>query len=100
MRPVVVSTAALFLVTVSTSCDRSPPTDPHRPLALRAEAARVPDASNFVAHPLSDLIAALSTAGAYANVHTNDGVAPTNTGPGDFPGGEIRGQIDVAGPTP
>ncbi len=50
MRPVVVSTAALFLVTVSTSCDRSPPTDPHRPLALRAEAARVPDASNFVAH--------------------------------------------------
>jgi len=45
-------------------------------------------------------VAALSTAGAYANVHTNDGVAPTNTGPGDFPGGEIRGQIDVAGPTP
>lgn len=30
---------------------------------------------------------------AYVNVHTNDGVAPTNTGPGDFPGGEIRGQI-------
>jgi hypothetical protein len=26
-------------------------------------------------------------------VHTNDGVAPANTGPGDFPGGEIRGQI-------
>ncbi len=51
-------------------------------------------------HPLSDLIAALSTGGAYANVHTNDGVAPTNSGPGDFPGGEIRGQIDVAGPTP
>lgn len=30
---------------------------------------------------------------AYVNVHTNDGVLPTNTGPGDFPGGEIRGQI-------
>ena len=30
----------------------------------------------------------------YVNVHTNDGIAPTNTGPGDFPGGEIRGQID------
>lgn len=30
----------------------------------------------------------------YVNVHTNDGVAPTNTGPGDFPGGEIRGQLD------
>jgi hypothetical protein len=26
-------------------------------------------------------------------VHTNDGVAPPNSGPGDFPGGEIRGQI-------
>jgi hypothetical protein len=26
-------------------------------------------------------------------VHTNDGVAPPNTGPGDFPGGEIRGQV-------
>ena len=193
MRPAVVSTAALFLVSLNTSCDRSPPTDPHRPLALRVEAGPVPDAKNFVAHlsganevpthdtravgeiklqlsedgteveyrlissnidnvfmahihvapagvngpivvflfgpvapgggrgdgvlahgtftaanligplaghPLSDLIAALSTGGAYANVHTNDGVAPTNTGPGDFPGGEIRGQIDVAGPTP
>jgi hypothetical protein len=31
---------------------------------------------------------------AYVNVHTNDGIAPTNTGPGDFPGGEIRGQLE------
>jgi len=31
----------------------------------------------------------------YVNVHTNlDGVAPVSTGPGDFPLGEIRGQID------
>ena len=30
----------------------------------------------------------------YVNVHTNDGVGGINTGPGDFPGGEIRGQID------
>ena len=44
-------------------------------------------------HPLSDLIEAMSTGNAYVNVHTNDGVAPINTGPGDFPGGEIRGQI-------
>lgn len=51
-------------------------------------------------HPLSDLVARLSSGGAYANVHTNDGVPPANTGPGDFPGGEIRGQIRVAGPTP
>jgi hypothetical protein len=44
-------------------------------------------------HPLSDLISAMRAGNTYANVHTNDGVAPTNTGPGDFPGGEIRGQI-------
>jgi hypothetical protein len=47
---------------------------------------------------LSVLIAAMRSGGAYVNVHTNDNVAPTNTGPGDFPGGEIRGQIRTAGP--
>jgi hypothetical protein len=46
----------------------------------------------------SVLVAAMRAAGTYANVHTNDGVAPANTGPGDFPGGEIRGQISPAGP--
>lgn len=44
-------------------------------------------------HPLSDLISAMRAGNTYVNVHTNDGVAPTNTGPGDFPGGEVRGQI-------
>jgi len=34
---------------------------------------------------------------AYVNVHTNDGMGDVDTGPGDFPGGEIRGQIFVAG---
>lgn len=43
--------------------------------------------------PLSALIAHMTAGNAYVNVHTNDGVAPANTGPGDFPGGEIRGQI-------
>ena len=43
--------------------------------------------------PLSALIAAMEGGNAYLNFHTNDGVAPTNTGPGDFPGGEIRGDI-------
>ena len=42
---------------------------------------------------LDAVLAAMSSGNAYVNVHTNDGVAPTNTGPGDFPGGEIRGQI-------
>ncbi|MBI5669589.1 MAG: CHRD domain-containing protein [Chloroflexi bacterium] len=43
--------------------------------------------------PLSALIAQLEAGNAYVNVHTNDFVAPPNTGPGDFPGGEIRGQV-------
>ena len=42
--------------------------------------------------PLSALIAEMNAGNTYTNVHTNDGVAPPNTGPGDFPGGEIRGQ--------
>ena len=44
-------------------------------------------------HPLSDLVAEIEAGNAYVNVHTNDGVAPTNTGPGDIASGEIRGQI-------
>jgi hypothetical protein len=47
----------------------------------------------FLHHPLSDLIDLIQSGSGYVNVHTNDGVAPTNTGPGDFPGGEIRGQL-------
>src|SRR6266480_4243538 len=50
MRRVVASAAAVFLVTLSTTCDPSPPTDPHRQLALRLEADRALDAKNFVAH--------------------------------------------------
>jgi hypothetical protein len=45
---------------------------------------------------LADLIAAMTSGDTYVNAHTNDGVAPTNEGPGDFPGGEIRGQIRLA----
>ena len=41
--------------------------------------------------PLLDAMRAGLT---YVNVHTNDGVDGPNTGPGDFPGGEIRGQLD------
>jgi hypothetical protein len=39
------------------------------------------------------LLEAMRAGLTYVNVHTNDGVPPTNTGPGDFPGGEIRGQL-------
>jgi hypothetical protein len=55
-------------------------------------------AANFVGPlagaTMADLVTLMQSGGAYVNVHTNDGVAPTNTGPGDFPGGEVRGQID------
>ncbi len=44
---------------------------------------------------ISELIAALRAGVTYVNVHTNDGNATPNEGPGDFPGGEIRGQISV-----
>lgn len=53
-----------------------------------------PAANGNPAMPLLDAIRAGLT---YVNVHTNDGIAPTNTGPGDFPGGEIRGQLDHSG---
>jgi hypothetical protein len=40
------------------------------------------------------LLEAMRAGLTYVNVHTDeDGVAPFNTGPGDFPGGEIRGQL-------
>lgn len=44
--------------------------------------------------PLSSLVSAMNDGNAYVNVHTSDGVAPADTGPGDFPGGEVRGDID------
>lgn len=43
--------------------------------------------------PLSVLVDQIIGGNAYVNVHTNDGVGDPNTGPGDFPGGEVRGQI-------
>lgn len=41
------------------------------------------------------MIDLMRSGNAYVNVHTNDGNATPNEGPGDFPGGEIRGQIQV-----
>ena len=48
---------------------------------------------------LDQVLAAMRSGNTYTNVHTNDGMDPPNTGPGDFPGGEIRGQIREAGPS-
>jgi hypothetical protein len=59
-----------------------------------------PDPGNACAwETLDDVLAAMRSGNTYTNVHTNDGIDPPNTGPGDFPGGEIRGQIRVAGPS-
>jgi hypothetical protein len=53
-----------------------------------------PDAGNLCGWTdLAAVVAALESGNAYVNVHTNDGIPPANTGPGDFPGGEIRGQV-------
>jgi hypothetical protein len=41
----------------------------------------------------SALVDAIRAGNAYVNVHSDDGVAPAGTGPGDLPAGEIRGQI-------
>jgi hypothetical protein len=51
-------------------------------------------------NPLSSLIEQMRDGNPYVNVHTDDGVPPTDTGPGDFPGGEIRSQILPLGPKP
>lgn len=48
---------------------------------------------SLAGQPLSALLSETRAGNAYVNVHTDDGTAPTNTGPGDFPGGEIRAQI-------
>ena len=43
---------------------------------------------------IADLLAAIAKNCAYVNVHTDDGVLPANTGPGDFVSGEIRGNLE------
>jgi hypothetical protein len=65
---------------------------------LSSGVAHASDLVNALAgQPLSALIAEMDAGNTYTNVHTNDGVGSTNTGPGDFPGGEIRGQNRPAG---
>lgn len=43
--------------------------------------------------PFSALVDQIEAGNIYVNVHTNDFVDPPNTGQGDFPAGEIRGQL-------
>ena len=49
----------------------------------------------FEGQPWSVFAEALASGSLYVNVHTNDGIPPIDTGPGDFgPLGEIRGHLD------
>ena len=53
-----------------------------------------PDAGNGCGWAdLAVMVEAMRSGNTYVNVHSDDGVDPADTGPGDFPGGEIRGQI-------
>jgi hypothetical protein len=52
---------------------------------------------SLAGHSLADLLTPMMAGTAYVNVHTDDGVAPANTGPGDFPNGEVRGQLHRLG---
>ena len=42
---------------------------------------------------LGELLEMMAEGNVYINVHTNDGMDPPNSGPGDYRLGEIRGQI-------
>lgn len=44
--------------------------------------------------PIDALIAEIEAGNVYLNVHTDDGIAPQNTGPGDFASGEVRAQLE------
>ena len=61
--------------------------------SLNKSAFTAPAAPN-AAVTWDQMIEMMRTGGAYVNVHTTDPTKTThNTGPGDFPAGEIRGQL-------
>lgn len=47
----------------------------------------------FAGQSVAEVAGLMDEGLAYVNVHTNDGVGAVNSGPGDFPGGEVRGDI-------
>ncbi len=49
--------------------------------------------SGVTANNFDDALDRIDEGNTYINVHTNNNTDPPNSGPGDFPGGEIRGQI-------
>jgi hypothetical protein len=74
-----------------------PGAGPHNGLLAKGSFTAANLVGPLAGRPLSDFVAAVVAGNTYVNVHTNDGVDGTNTGPGDFPLGEIRGQLDKNG---
>ena len=87
----------LFPTVQSTAALTPPGTGPHSGLLAQGTFRASDLRGALVNQPLSALVAAIAAGNAYVNVHTNDGGATQNTGPGDFPGGEVRGQLDKNG---
>ena len=63
------------------------------PFTGRLAEGTITSTSTLSGMDFDSLLVLLGNGRAYVNLHTNDGVDPPNTGAGDFPGGEIRGQI-------
>ena len=72
----------------------TPPTQ--SPFTGRLAEGTITAASTLNGVDFEGLLALFEAGTAYVNLHSNDGVDPANTGPGDFPGGEIRGHITRA----
>lgn len=47
----------------------------------------------MVGGAVASLVAEMRAGKVYVNVRTDDGAPPAGTGPGDYPSGEIRGQV-------
>jgi hypothetical protein len=75
----------------------APVTGPRPRFAMKGVITAANLTGPFATRTLFDLVAAMRQNNTYVNVHTTDGVLPPDTGPGDFPGGEIRGQIRPVG---
>lgn len=83
---------------VLTMFARTPPGISFTSLGVLAAGRATQLEGPLAGQPMSVLVAQMEAGNTYVNVHTNDAIAPPDTGPGDFPGGEIRGQVRVAGP--
>ena len=95
----------VLAATLLAACSSEAP-QPTAPLSLPVvtQAVHAPGDGNggnfgtpLSGQPLSALLADIQNGNAYVNAHTDDGVAPSNTGPGDYPGGEVRGQVEHRG---